>query len=129
MTISPRNTEIFIRAQMESIRPEIKGLVACDLCGCAQASERHHIITKYSTMNRDEMRRLANGPLVTALLCKDCHNKADNVKERTQLLLNLYRINGRGNAQKGYEAMKPIFDKIFDLTAGILWRLPEVVDE
>lgn len=99
------------------------GQPLCDMCGEAHGAERHHIITRARTIGSAHAASLANGPDITALLCRECHNTIDIPANRDALLQKLYLINGQGDGLKGYEIMKRSFDAA---TEGIWiqWELP-----
>lgn len=97
------------------------------MCGEAPATERHHIVTRNATQGNDAAKEIANGPLLTALLCQECHVDIDTTDNRGLLIQNLYRINGRGDAAKGREVMLEQFEiMVSHMLYPPLWRLPDV---
>ncbi len=120
-------SESEIRISMARLRRNRtrQGDIKCDLCGVAPYSERHHIIQKSATIGRDEARELANGPKITALLCKSCHEIVDLPLHRDRLFANLYKINGKGDVLAGWLEMKKIFDQILEKGVVLFWTLPK----
>lgn len=104
-------TEHEVRVAMARIRRKNpQGKVLCDNCGEAVATERHHIWPKSLTMGNEDAEAVANGALVTALLCAVCHMNIDWTRHRDALIQKLYVINGRGDAAFGYFCMKGVID-------------------
>lgn len=119
-------SEIRVLMSMRRKKRDKQGRIKCDMCETALYSERHHIIQKSQTTSNEEAREIANGHLLTAFLCKACHEDIDRPENREALLQKLYVINGAGDAEIGYDLMKAKFDKAVESGAGILWELPKL---
>lgn len=115
-------SELKIRRVMSQYRP---APIKCDLCGVNKAQDRHHIIPRRATMGNERESEIANGPYLTSLLCRTCHDTADTDTNRNRLFQRLYQIYGRGNCEAGYTVIKREFDKITATT----WEIPDVNNE
>lgn len=84
--------DAWVKAQMIRVR---KHSNRCDLCGAQTRLEHHHIVNRHSTFGSQEAAFLANMPQLGALLCRECHAKADTEEvERILFELNM-RLWGR----------------------------------
>lgn len=124
--MSSLTDEQIIRTEMEYLRPVTRGHIHCDMCGKPSNVQRHHIITRGETTGNYLAKELANGPLVTAMLCNTCHDEQHRHTEyaRPALLQKLYVING-GDPYQGYIIMKNVFDQIRESGLRLHWTLPE----
>jgi 5-methylcytosine-specific restriction endonuclease McrA len=99
------------------------GQILCDLCGTAPATERHHIVPRYAVMGIGEAWKYADSIYLTTLLCRECHDTADLPTNRDRILRAIYKINGRGKPERGYEMTREIFDKLEEYVR-LTWGIP-----
>ena len=65
-----------LRARLMHQRRTPKG-VRCDWCGLFNATDVHHIYERSLTRPDSEARALSEQPELLAVLCKDCHRRAE----------------------------------------------------
>lgn len=84
----------------------------CDICGDTHKVEMHEIISRSQTTGSEEMRRLSFDEHLCNLLCPSCHEHANIRSNEAECWFILYKLYGRGDVQKGYEIVKPYYDRI-----------------